>query len=60
MSIIVIGIDLAKSIFAAHGVNEAGKGTGQTPGKPGAADAAAIAEAVTRLQMRFVPIKEGH
>ena len=25
MSIIVIGIDLAKSIFAVHGVNEAGK-----------------------------------
>ena len=25
MSIIVIGIDLAKSVFAVHGVNEAGK-----------------------------------
>ena len=25
MSIIVIGIDLAKSIFAAHGANEGGK-----------------------------------
>ena len=25
MSIIVIGVDLAKSIFAVHGVNEAGK-----------------------------------
>ena len=25
MSIIVIGIDLAKSVFAVHGVNESGK-----------------------------------
>ncbi len=25
MSIIVIGIDLAKSVFAVHGVNEAGR-----------------------------------
>ena len=118
MSIIVIGIDLAKTIFAVHGVNESGKaelvkprvsreqllpliaqlapcligmeacsGTHHwarlfrqhghtvkliapkfvTPyrmsgkrGKNDAADAAAIAEAVTRPQMRFVPIKEEH
>ena len=118
MSIIVIGIDLAKSVFAVHGVNQDGKAelvkprvsrdqllpliaqlrpcligmeacTGAhhwarlfrqhghtvkliapkfvTPyrmsgkrGKNDAADAAAIAEAVTRPQMRFVPIKEEH
>jgi len=26
MSIIVVGIDLAKNMFAVHGVNETGKG----------------------------------
>lgn len=118
MSIITVGIDLAKNIFAVHGVNEAGKPelvkpkvtrdqllplvanlppcligmeacTGAhhwarlfrqhghtvrliapkfvTPyrmsgrrGKNDAADAAAICEAVTRPQMRFVPIKDEH
>lgn len=118
MSIITIGIDLAKNIFAIHGVNEQGKAelvkpkvqrdqllplianlppcligmeacTGAhhwarlfrqhghevrliapkfvTPyrmsgkrGKNDAADAAAICEAVTRPQMRFVPIKDEH
>ena len=89
MSIIVIGIDLAKTIFAVHGVNEAGKAELVKPkvsreqllptarpqrapkfvtpyrmsgkrGKNDAADAAAICEAVTRPQMRFVPIKEEH
>jgi transposase len=118
MSIITIGIDLAKTIFAVHGVNESGKAelvkpkvprdqllqlisnlppcligmeacTGAhhwarlfrqhghtvrliapkfvTPyrmsgkrGKNDAADAAAICEAVTRPQMRFVPIKDEH
>ena len=118
MSIIVIGIDLAKSVFAVHGVNEAGKAELVKPrvsreqllpliaslppcligmeacsgahhwarlfrqhghsvkliapkfvtpyrmsgkrGKNDAADAAAICEAVTRPQMRFVPIKEEH
>jgi transposase len=118
MSIITIGIDLAKNVFAVHGVNEAGRAelvkpkvsrdqllplmanlppcvigieacTGAhhwarlfrqfghtvrliapkfvTPyrmsgkrGKNDAADAAAICEAVTRPQMRFVPIKDEH
>ena len=118
MSIITVGINLAKNIFAVHGVNEAGKPelvkpkiareqllplvanlppcligmeacTGAhhwarlfqqhghterliapkfvTPyrmsgkrGKNNAADAAAICEAVTRPQMRFVPIKDEH
>ncbi len=118
MSIITIGIDLAKTIFAVHGVNESGKAelvkpkvprdqllqlisnlppcligmeacTGAhhwarlfrqhghtvrliapkfvTPyrmsgkrGKNDAADAAAICEAVTRPQMRFVPIRDEH
>lgn len=118
MSIIVIGIDLAKSVFAVHGVNEAGKSELVKPkvsreqllplianlppcligmeacsgahhwarlfrqhghsvkliapkfvtpyrmsgkrGKNDAADAAAICEAVTRPQMRFVPVKEEH
>jgi len=118
MSIITVGIDLAKNIFAVHSVNEASKPelvkpkvaradllplianlppcligmeacTGAhhwarlfrqhghtvrliapkfvTPyrmsgkrGKNDAADAAAICEAVTRPQMRFVPIKDEH
>lgn len=118
MSIITIGIDLAKNIFAVHGVNESGKAelvkpkigrdqllplianlppcligmeacTGArhwarlfrqhghavrliahkfvTPyrmsgkrGKNDAADAAVICEAVTRPQMRFVPIRDEH
>ena len=109
MTIITIGIDLAKNIFALHGVNESGhaelvkprvsreqlppligmeasgahhwarlfRAHGHTVklmapkfvtpyrmsgkrGKNDAADAAAIAEAVTRAHMRFVPIKEEH
>ncbi|MES2366626.1 MAG: IS110 family transposase [Pseudomonadota bacterium] len=118
MNIIVIGIDLAKNIFAVHGMNEQGKPELVKPklsreqllplianlppcligmeacsgahhwarlfrqhghtvklmapkfvtpyrmsgkrGKNDAADAAAICEAVTRPQMRFVPIKEEH
>lgn len=116
MSIITVGIDLAKNVFAVHGVDEAGRAVlvkpkvardqltvliAQLPpcligmeactgahhwarlfrqhghtvklmapkfvapyrmsgkrGKNDAADAAAIAEAVTRPNMRFVPIKE--
>ena len=116
MSIITIGIDLAKNVFAVHGVDENGKAARVKPkvarehllplvaqlppcligmeacsgahhwarlfrqyghtvklmapkfftpyrmsgkrGKNDAADAAAICEAVTRPQMRFVPIKE--
>lgn len=115
MAIVTVGIDLAKNVFAVHGVSEAGKAVlirpdvprakllelianlppcligmeacsgahywarefekfGHTPrliapkfvapyrmsgkrGKNDAADAAAIAEAVTRPNMRFVPIK---
>lgn len=118
MSIITIGIDLAKNVFAVHGVNEAGRAElikpkvprDQLPelianlppcligmeacsgahhwarqfrqhghtvrliapkfvtpyrmsgkrGKNDAADAAAICEAVTRPNMRFVPIKDEH
>ncbi|MES2407433.1 MAG: IS110 family transposase [Pseudomonadota bacterium] len=118
MNIITIGIDLAKNIFAVHGVNENGHAELVKPkvsreqllplianlppcligmeacsgahhwarlfrqhghtvklmapkfvtpyrmsgkrGKNDAADAAAICEAVTRPQMRFVPIKEEH
>ena len=118
MSIITIGIDLAKNVFAVHGVNESGRAelvkpkvprdqllplianlppcligmeacTGAhhwarlfrqhghtvrliapkfvTPyrmsgkrGKNDAADAAAICEAITRPQMRFVPVKDEH
>lgn len=118
MSIITVGIDLAKNIFAVHGVDENGKAAlikpkvareqllpliAQLPpcligmeacsgahhwarlfrqhghtvkliapkfvtpyrmsgkrGKNDAADAAAICEAVTRPNMRFVPIKEEH
>lgn len=118
MSIMTIGIDLAKNVFAVHGVDENGKAvlikpkvsreqlpaliaqlppcrigmeacTGAhhwarlfrqhghtvkliapkfvTPyrmsgkrGKNDAADAAAICEAVTRPNMRFVPVKEEH
>ena len=118
MSIIVIGIDLAKNIFAVHGVNAQGKPELVKPklsrdqllplianlppcligmeacsgahhwarlfrqhghtvkliapkfvtpyrlsgkrGKNDAADAAAICEAVTRPNMRFVPIKDEH
>ena len=118
MSIITVGIDLAKNVFAVHGVDEHGKAglvkpkvaRGQLPelianlppcligmeacsgahhwarlfrqyghtvkliapkfvtpyrmsgkrGKNDAADAAAICEAVTRPNMRFVPIKEEH
>mgnify|MGYP003441237892 FL=1 len=115
MTIVFVGIDLAKNVFAVHGVNEAGKAelvrpsvareklheliaalapcvigmeacsgahhwarlfaaSGHTVrmmapklvapyrmsgrrGKNDAADAAAICEAVTRPQMRFVPLK---
>lgn len=118
MNIMTIGIDLAKNVFAVHGVDETGKPAlvkpkvtrdqllsliAQTPpcligmeactgahhwarlfrqyghtihlmapkfvtpyrmsgkrGKNDAADAAAICEAVTRPNMRFVPIKEEH
>ena len=118
MSIMTVGIDLAKNVFAVHGVDEHGKavlikpkvsrdqllpliaqlppcrigieacsgahhwarlfrGYGHTVklmapkfvtpyrmsgkrGKNDAADAAAICEAVTRANMRFVPIKEEH
>ena len=42
MKITTIGIDLAKEVFQMHGVNESGK---------------AICEAVSRPNMRFVPIK---
>lgn len=118
MSIITVGIDLAKNVFAMHGVNEFGKAELIKPrvardqllkliaklppcligmeacsgahhwarvfaqyghtvrliapkfvvpyrlsgkrGKNDAADAAAICEAVTRPNMRFVPIKDAH
>jgi len=118
MSIMTIGIDLAKNVFAIHGVDENGKAAlvkpkvtrdqrlplvvqrppcligmeacsgahhwarlfrqhghtvkliapkfvtpyrmGGKRGKNDAADAAAICEAVTRPNMRFVPIKEEH
>ena len=118
MSIITVGIDLAKNVFAVHGVDDNGKAAlvkpkvsrehllpliAQLPpcligmeacsgahhwarqfrqfghtvrlmapkfvtpyrmsghrGKNDAADAAAICEAVTRPNMRFVPIKEEH
>jgi len=116
MSIITVGIDLAKNVFAVHGINETGKAELIKPrvargqlleliaklppcligmeacsgahhwarlfqayghtvrliapkfvspyrlsgkrGKNDAADAAAICEAVTRPNMRFVPIKD--
>jgi len=116
MAIITVGIDLAKNVFAVHGVNESGKAVLVKPkvargqlleliaslppcliemeacsgahhwarlfrqhghevrliapkfvapyrmsgkrGKNDAADAAAICEAVTRPNMRFVPIKD--
>ena len=115
MAIVTVGIDLAKNVFAVHGVNEAGKAElvrpdvkrakllelianlkpcligmeacsgahhwarefqklghqvrimapkfvapyrmGGKNGKNDAADAAAICEAVTRPNMRFVPVK---
>lgn len=118
MTIITVGIDLAKNVFAVHGVDEFGKAVLVKPkvvreqlselivqlppcvigmeacsgahhwarrfrehghtvklmapkfvapyrmsgkrGKNDAADAAAICEAVTRSNMRFVPIKEEH
>ena len=118
MSIMTVGIDLAKNIFAVHGVDENGKAVLIKPkvsrdqllplivqlppcligmeacsgahhwarlfrsyghtvkliapkfvipyrmsgkrGKNDAADAAAICEAVTRPNMRFVPVKEEH
>ncbi len=118
MSIITVGIDLAKNVFAVHGVDENGKAVLIKPkitreqllplivqlppcligmeacsgahhwarlfrqhghtvklmapkfvtpyrmsgkrGKNDAADAAAICEAVTRPNMRFVPVKEEH
>jgi transposase len=118
MGIITVGIDLAKNVFAVHGVDDTGKAVPVKPkitreqllplvvqlppcvigmeacsgahhrarlfrqhghtvklmapkfvtpyrmsgkrGKNDAADAAAICEAVTRPNMRFVPIKEEH
>ena len=118
MSIITVGIDLAKNVFAVHGVDDNGKAVLVKPkvtreqllpllvqlppcvigmeacsgahhwarlfrqhghtvrlmapkfvtpyrmsgkrGKNDAADAAAICEAVTRPNMRFVPVKEEH
>ena len=118
MSILTVGIDLAKNVFAVHGVDDSGKSVlvkpkvaradllafvAQLPpcligmeacsgahywarhfrthghtvrlmapkfvtpyrmsgkrGKNDAADAAAICEAVTRPNMRFVPVKEEH
>ena len=39
MTIITIGIDLAKNIFAVHGVNESGHGELVKPAAPGAAPA---------------------
>ena len=118
MNIITVGIDLAKNVFAVHGVDDTGKAVLVKPkvsreqllplvvqlppcligmeacsgahhwarlfrqhghtvrlmapkfvtpyrmsgkrGKNDAADAAAICEAVTRPNMRFVPIKEEH
>jgi len=118
MSIVTVGIDLAKNVFAVHGVDDNGKAVllkpkvsreqllplmAQLPpcvigmeacsgahhwarqfrphghtirlmapkfvtpyrmsgkrGKNDAADAAAICEAVTRPNMRFVPVKEEH
>ncbi len=64
MAIVTIGIDLAKNVFAVHGVDDTGKPALVRPdvargkrGKNDAADAAAIAEAVTRPNMRFVPVK---
>lgn len=118
MSIVTVGIDLAKNIFAVHGIDETGRAVLVKPkvardqlsalmvqlpacligmeacsgahhwarlfrqyghtvkliapkfvtpyrmsgkrGKNDAADAAAICEAVTRPNMRFVPIKEEH
>lgn len=118
MNIITVGIDLAKNVFAVHGVDDNGKAVWVKPkvsrehllalivqlppcvigmeacsgahywgrlfrqhghtvrlmapkfvtpyrmsghrGKNDAADAAAICEAVTRPNMRFVPIKEEH
>lgn len=52
MAIVSFGIDLAKNVFAVHGVEESSK-----RGKNDAATAAAICEAVTRPNMRFVPVK---
>lgn len=118
MNIITVGIDLAKNVFAVHGVNDSGRPALVKPkvsradllplianlppcligmeactgahhwarlfrqhghtvklmapklvapyrmsgrrGKNDAADAAAICEAVTRPNMRFVPVKEQH
>lgn len=118
MNIVTVGIDLAKNVFAVHGVDDNGKAVLVKPkvkreqllelvvqlppcvigmeacsgahhwarqfrqhghtvrlmapklvspyrmsgvrGKNDAADAAAICEAVTRPQMRFVPVKEEH
>jgi transposase len=118
MSIVTVGIDLAKNVFAVHGVDDNGKSALVKPkvargdlmalivqlppcligmeacsgahhwarlfrqfghtvrlmapkfvspyrmsgkrGKNDAADAAAICEAVTRPNMRFVPVKEEH
>lgn len=45
-AIITIGIDLAKTIFAVHGVGESGK-----HGQDDAADAAAIFQAVARSSL---------
>ena len=69
LAIVPVGIDLAKNVFALHGVNDSGVVQLRQPklvtpyrtsgkrGKNDAADAAAICEAVTRPTMRFVPVK---
>jgi transposase len=43
MAILTVGIDLAKNVFALHGVNEAGKPE--------------LLPRVARAKLRFVPVK---